>query len=61
MKFLVVVTTPSIYHEQTTPTTPFVPVPDTHPPTTITTTLVPDCHGEKRYDYKDVIDLEEVP
>ena len=43
------------------PTNPVVPVPDTPPPTTSTTTLISYFHGLKWYDSKYVIDLDEVP
>ena len=47
--------------DTTPPTTTVAPVPDTPPHTTITPTLVSNCHGVKWYNYKDVIDLDEVP
>ena len=43
------------------PPTHVAPVPDTTSPTTITPTLVADCHGVKWYDYEDVIYLDEFP
>ena len=42
------------------PPNPVAPVNDTPPPTTSTPTVVADCHGVKWYDYKYLIDLDEV-